>query len=115
MPMVDLRTSAELDENERSWLIGFLTDTVSEVTGKSKEYVMVSCSAATMAISGVVGPAAFLEISSIGGLDGDVRKALAERMTALLAESLLIPDDRIYIQLREVERGWWSWKGELFG
>jgi phenylpyruvate tautomerase PptA (4-oxalocrotonate tautomerase family) len=66
-------------------------------------------------MSGKPGDAAFVDVRSIGGLGGDVPANLSRKICALLAESLAIAPNRIYLNFTEVEASNWGWKGDTFG
>jgi phenylpyruvate tautomerase PptA (4-oxalocrotonate tautomerase family) len=66
-------------------------------------------------MSGKPGDAAFVDIRSIGGLDGNVSRQLAQKVGSLLKESLGVPPDRIYLNFTDVPAGNWGWNGDTFG
>jgi phenylpyruvate tautomerase PptA (4-oxalocrotonate tautomerase family) len=76
---------------------------------------MVIIGAAAICMSGKPGDAAFVDIRSIGGLGPDVTRQLSQKVCALLAQSLPVPQDRIYLNFNEVEATNWGWNGNTFG
>ncbi len=115
MPLLALQASVSLSNQQRHDLLAPLSRIVAECIGKSERYVMVTIDQATMLMGGVEGPAACAEIRSIGGLSGEVNRALSERVCALLHEKLGIPPERIYLGFTSVAATHWGWNGGTFG
>ena len=65
--------------------------------------------------SGEQGPAAYIEVKSIGGLNRDVNNALSARIMDVLSDRLGILGERVYITFQSIERDHWSWNGATFG
>jgi len=66
-------------------------------------------------MSGKPGEAAFVDVRSIGGLNDDVNRQLAQKICSLLKDSLGVPLDRVYLNFTEVAAGNWGWNGDTFG
>ena len=115
MPLLKLETTVVLSEDERKVLLAALSKTVAETIGKPEQYVMVAASQAAMLMSGNPGDAAFVDVRGIGGLTGDVNRKLTLQVCKLLAASLGIPQDRIYLNFTDVEAANWGWNGNTFG
>ncbi len=92
-----------------------LSAVVAESIGKPEKYVMVVAAKGDLLMSGETGPAAYLEVKSIGGLNRDVNNALSARVRDVLAERAGLAGDRIYITFQSIERDHWSWNGATFG
>ena len=65
--------------------------------------------------AGKPGPAAFVDIRSIGGLGPKVNQALSERICRLLEEELHVPAARVYLNMRNVPADDWGHDGGTFG
>ena len=73
MPLLKIETTAALPEDTNKALLASLSKALAEIIGKPEQYVMVSVSQTTMAMSAKAGDAAFADIRSIGGLNGRER------------------------------------------
>jgi len=76
---------------------------------------MVTAGSAAMLMSGAAGPAAFVDLRSIGGLSGEVNRRLAEKITQVLNEALGVPADRVFLNFTDVKSANWGWNGGTFG
>src|SRR5262249_21067947 len=114
MPLLKLETTVVSAEEKRRTLLASLSKLTAETIGKAEEYVMVTMSSATMLMSGKTGDAAFVEVRSVGGLSPDVTRTLAQKICALLVDSLGIPKNRIYLNFAEIEGINWGWNGGTF-
>jgi phenylpyruvate tautomerase len=115
MPLLALHTSVSLSDQQRHDLLAPLSKIVAEGIGKPERYVMITVSEKTMLMAGIEGPAAYVEIRSIGGLSGAVNRKLSERICALLQERLGIPPDRVYLGFTSVGAENWGWNSGTFG
>ena len=115
MPLLKLETTVALSEDKQKALLGSLSRTVAETIGKPEQYVMVTISQATIAMSGKPGDAAFVEIRSIGGLSSSVNRKLSQQVCILLNDYLGIPPDRVYLNFADMDAGNWGWNGSTFG
>ena len=115
MPLLKLETTVLLPEEKQKALLASLSKVVAETIGKPEQYVMVTASQAAMLMSGNPGEAAFVEVHSIGGLNGEVNRKLAQKVCSLLHQSLGVPQNRIYLNFTDVAAANWGWKGDTFG
>jgi len=114
MPLLQLKTSAEVSDDNKNQLLAELSGTVASVTGKPESYVMVTIQEADIAMAGTPGPAAFLDIRGIGGLDPSTNKELSSAICTVLTNSLDVPGDRIYMNFTDVSASNWGWNGNTF-
>lgn len=114
MPLLKIETTIVPTEEKRKALMASLSKLTTETIGKPEEYVMVTISPATILMSGKPGDAAFVEVRSIGGLSPEVTRTLAQKICALLADSLGVPKSRIYLNFAEIEASNWGWNGSTF-
>lgn len=91
------------------------TAAIVEVMGKPEKFVMAACQGADIAFGSSRGPAAFVELHSIGGLDDETNVALSERLCALVADAAGVPADRCFLNFVDVPRPNWGWNGGTFG
>jgi phenylpyruvate tautomerase PptA (4-oxalocrotonate tautomerase family) len=115
MPLLKLETTVLVPEDKRKALLASLSKAVAGTIGKPEQYVMVTIGQAAMSMSGKPGDAAFVDIRSIGGLSGDVNRKLSQQVCKLLADSLGLPPDRVYLNFTDVDAGSWGWNGNTFG
>jgi len=115
MPLLKLETNVALSDEKQSALLAGLSKIVGGTIGKPEQYVMVVIGPAAILMSGKPGDAAFVDIRSIGGLNGEVNRRLAQQIAALLQESLGVCADRIYLNFIDVPAGHWGWNGDTFG
>jgi phenylpyruvate tautomerase len=66
-------------------------------------------------MAGDRGDAAFCDIRSIGGLEGEVNRRLSRRICDVLQTSLGIAPDRVYLNFSNVSAADWGWSGRTFG
>ena len=91
-----------------------LSSVVSDKLGKAEQYVMVGIESASLMMSGEEGPAAIVELRSIGGLNPEVNKALSSAICDTLHEQTGVPPERIFINFSQLERSDWGWNGTTF-
>jgi phenylpyruvate tautomerase len=115
MPMLNLQTSAEVSEQQKSDLLPRLSKILGETLGKPEQYVMVTIGQCSAIMAGKPGPAAFVDIRSIGGLGGPANKKLSEQVCAALYSVLGIAADRVYFNFTNVAAKDWGWNGSTFG
>jgi phenylpyruvate tautomerase PptA (4-oxalocrotonate tautomerase family) len=115
MPLLKLETTVLVPEDKRKALLASLSEAVAGIIGKPEQYVMVSISQGAMLMSGKPGDAAFVDVRSIGGLGGDVNHKLSQQVCKLLADSLGLSPDRVYLNFADVDAGSWGWNGSTFG
>jgi phenylpyruvate tautomerase PptA (4-oxalocrotonate tautomerase family) len=66
-------------------------------------------------MAGKTGPAAFLDIRSIGSINSRVNRKISQDVTLLLQSALGIPSDRVYLSFNDVDGANWGWNGSTFG
>ena len=115
MPLLKLETTVPLPEEKGKPLLAALSKAMASATGKPEQYVMVTVSHSAMLMSGKAGDAAFADIRSIGGLNGETNRKLSQQISKLLKDSLGIASDRVYLNFTDVDAGNWGWNGSTFG
>ena len=105
MPNLSINTSAILpDAVAKNALLTALSHAVASVMGKPEEYVMVTLTHSDVCFASNAGqPAAFCQLSSIGGLTNEVNTRLAAKVCELLGAHLHVPSDRVYIVFQDVK------------
>ena len=115
MPLLKLETTVTVPDEKKKALLPALSKAVAGSIGKPEQYVMVSISQSAMLMSGKGGEAAFVDVRSIGGLNGEVNQKLSQQVCNLLHDSLGIAPERVYLNFSEVDAGNWGWNGSTFG
>ncbi len=115
MPSILVQSNAVLTGEAGQQLLASLSQAVAETIGKPERYVLASLAPASLLMSGQAGPAAWVEVRSIGGLTAEVNGRLAERICNLLARAANIKGDRVYLNFMDVPAPNWGWNGETFG
>jgi phenylpyruvate tautomerase len=115
MPLIRMETSVKISEEKKSELVLALSKIAAEGTGKPEMYVMALISEVAVSMAGKTGPAAFLDVRSIGSINSRVNNKISKDVAALLQTSLGIPGDRVYISFNDVQGANWGWNGSTFG
>jgi phenylpyruvate tautomerase len=115
MPYLKIQTSVALADHDRSVVAIKASKLMSQVLGKSEDYVMVAVEdAVKMLFAGGDGAAAYFELHSIGLSAEQARESVGE-LCRLAGESLGVAADRVYVNCRDAERTMWGWNGDTFG
>jgi len=114
MPLLKLETTVALSDEKQKALLASLSKIVAETIGKPEQYVMITASQTDILMGGRPGEAAFVQVRSIGGLEGGIPKLLSKRICALLNEAAGIPQERVYLNFTDVQDAHWGWKGSTF-
>lgn len=115
MPLLKLTVAEPLSAEQRASLLPALSKLVAAGIGKPEQYIMVTVAAGALLMSGQAGPAALVEVRSIGGLNGQVNKRLTRELCGLLEQTLHIPPARTYINFMSLAADHWGWNGATFG
>lgn len=111
MPLVKITCSSEIPPE----LLPEFSAALQESIGKPEKYIMVVADKADLLMSGAHGPAAFVEVKSVGGLSREVNGELSTKICDLLQTHLNIPGERIYIVFQSISGDHWGWNGSTFG
>lgn len=115
MPLIKLETSAPVSGDQATELAFALSKIAAGAIGKPEAYVMASVAECTMTMAGDPGPAAFLDVRSIGGLNQGVNRDLTAQVCALMKSKLGIPADRVYVSFASSAAVDWGWNNTTFG
>ena len=114
MPLISVRTSAAAAAGEA--LLTELSSSLAALLGKPERYVMTLLETELpMTFAGDPAPACYVEVKSIGALDGERPREVSQAVCALLERHLGVPADRIYIGFEDAPARLWGWKGSTFG
>lgn len=116
MPLIRVETTDSLTTETKQHLCAHLSKLCASTLGKPESYVMVSMvDGCTMVMAGKEGPAAFVDIRSIGGLSSRTNGSLAEGVCKLLTEATKVLGNRVYLNFTNVDAGNWGHDGATFG
>ncbi|MBI5480407.1 MAG: hypothetical protein HY906_16205 [Deltaproteobacteria bacterium] len=116
MPYIKLETTQTIAADTKRGLCERLSRLCAETIGKPEQYVQaVVVDGVAMVHGGEGGPAAFVDVRSIGGLSAKVCQALAAQVCALLDRDLGVPGSRVYLNFTEVAAAKWGHDGGTFG
>jgi phenylpyruvate tautomerase PptA (4-oxalocrotonate tautomerase family) len=115
MPLLLLKTSGP-PPADRGSLQRDLSRELAAQLGKPERYVMVLME---FDLSGCFGggdaPCGYVEVKSIGQLDGDQPGRISAAVCTLLERHLSLPSARVYIGFEDVPARLWGWDGSTFG
>jgi phenylpyruvate tautomerase PptA (4-oxalocrotonate tautomerase family) len=115
MPLLQIRTSSPAPADPDA-LLRELSQQLAGWLGKPERYVMTVLEAGmAMTFAGDTAPCAYVELRSIGGLDGERPASISAALCGLLEERLGVSADRIYISFDDVPARLWGWNGSTFG
>ena len=115
MPLIRMETSAPIPTENRDDLALALSRIAADAIGKPESYVMAVVTEAAVTMAGKTGPAAFLQVCSIGKINQTVNRDITTRVADLLQERLGISAERIYISFNDVQAVNWGWNRTTFG
>jgi phenylpyruvate tautomerase len=116
MPFICLSTNEPLEGEAKQQLCAELSRACAAGIGKPEAYVMaIVHDGVTMLHAGKPGPAAWIDVRSIGGLSGDKNQALAATLCDLVSKKTKVPGARIYLNFTDVPASAWGHDGSTFG
>jgi hypothetical protein len=114
MPTLRILTNAQVPAEDRPGLLARASGAVAKMLGKPESYVMVILEdGRDLLFAGTPAPAAYLELKSLGlpeGKTADYSRALCD----LLAGTLGIPAERVYIEFAAPPARLFGWNGGTF-
>ena len=115
MPLINIQASVPAVADANS-LLQELSSKLAELLGKPEKYVMTSLQCGVpMTFSGNTEPTCYVEVKSIGALDGSLTQEVSELVCGHIEQNLGIPADRTYIGFEDVPARLWGWNGSTFG
>lgn len=115
MPLISVRTSAAAPAAADA-LLAALSSGLAALLGKPERYVMTMLETGVpMTFAGDSAPACYVEVKSIGALDGDRTRQVSRAVCELIETHLGIAADRTYIGFEDVPGRLWGWNGGTFG
>ncbi|MDJ0763989.1 MAG: phenylpyruvate tautomerase MIF-related protein [Myxococcota bacterium] len=115
MPLLRLYTSVDVTGSKRDELLKTLSGIVAKAIGKPESYVMVTLRQEPICMGGTIGPSAFVDVYSIGGLSRSVNRDISKQVCQLLNQQIDVPTDRVYLNFTNMDRENWGWNSSTFG
>jgi len=116
MPLMTLRTTASVTDEQARALLKECSKKVATLTGKPEAYVMTLMGRPmAMTMAGSDEPACFVEVRGVGKMSGEQTKALSRGLCEVLSGALGVESRRIYLNFQEMAGAMWGWDGGTFG
>jgi phenylpyruvate tautomerase PptA (4-oxalocrotonate tautomerase family) len=114
MPYFSIDTNQTLDQASTQEIMKKASSLIAGILGKSESYVMISIKPGTpLTFAGTNDPAAFVRLKSIG-FPKDRCSEFSEKICGFIAQELGVPQDRIFIDFKDLERNLFGWNGKTF-
>jgi len=114
MPVVQITSNLALTDAEKSNCLQTLSKAISELLGKSEDFVMTSWISAKMTMAGTEHPTILVDLRAIR-LPDDAPQRLTLELCERIRLTTDIQSDRIYINYRNEPPSNWGWNGKTFG
>ena len=115
MPLIKIEVPVELTADQKNKILTEASRIVSKNTGKPEQYVMVTLTKADFAMAGTPGPAAFVDVRGIGGINGENNGGITKDICGLMESELSIAPESVYITFTDVPAQNWGHNGTTFG
>ena len=114
MPYINSTITVKLTDKEKETIKSKLGEIITEIPGKSEEWLMVGFSDDhTLFFRGdKKEKAAFIEIKIFGTADKKHKEAITSKVCSLFEEELHISPNSIFIVFDEIKD--WGWNGNMF-
>ncbi|UCF92421.1 MAG: hypothetical protein JSW39_29855 [Desulfobacterales bacterium] len=114
MPYFSIETNQTIDPESTPELLKKTSAFIAGLLGKPESYLMISIQPGTPLIfGGSDEPAAFVRLKSIG-LPHDRCPELSAKICGHIAQELDIPQDRVFIDFKDLEGQMFGWNGKTF-
>jgi phenylpyruvate tautomerase PptA (4-oxalocrotonate tautomerase family) len=116
MPLLTLFTSAEPPAPAASdALLKHISASLAQHIGKPEAYVMTNLVPRTrMTFAGTTEPACYVEIKNVGRMTPEQTEGMSRELGALIAKSLGVPTNRMYIEFSDAAPHLWGFDGGTF-
>jgi phenylpyruvate tautomerase PptA (4-oxalocrotonate tautomerase family) len=116
MPLLKVFTSAPpLPAAARSDFLRAASLLLARELGKPEAYVMTCLLPQTdMTFGGSTGPSAYAELKNIGTFSPETTQRLSRQLCALVSSAFGVPQNRIYLEFKDVEAHLWGFDGDTF-
>jgi phenylpyruvate tautomerase PptA (4-oxalocrotonate tautomerase family) len=112
MPYVHVETNQVVKEDS---VLSQISSFMTTLLDKPENWMMISIDdQKKMIFAGQTEPCAIIQIKSIG-LSVTQCKEIAPKICSFFESLLLIPGERIYIDMIDIDRRMFAWNGNIFG
>lgn len=116
MPLIKIQTSVSSDRTTIEEMLKNLSSKLAQHLGKPESYVMTAFEGdVPMTFAGTTDPVCYIEIKSIGTMDGNKTKAMSQDFCQQVKDSLGVPPNRTYIEFTDAKGALWGWNSSTFG
>jgi len=116
MPLIKLQMSNKCSQKTKEELCCALSKICAKGISKPESYVASLVEDdATIAFGGNIQNSAYVEVKSIGGLNGSVNSDLSAAICECLEAKVGIPGSRTYINFTDIPASSWGCNGSTFG
>jgi phenylpyruvate tautomerase len=117
MPLLNLyASSTPLEEPTLSQALASFSKLIAGELGKPERYVMVALAPCmNMSFAGNRQPACYAELKNVGLLPHEKVEHLSSVLCDAIANALVVPRDRIYIEFTNADGALWGFDGGTFG
>ncbi|XP_022767809.1 macrophage migration inhibitory factor homolog [Durio zibethinus] len=106
MPCLYISTNINLDEVDTDPIFSEATKAVASIIGKPENFVMVILKGSVaISFNGNKEPAAYAEVVSMGGMNGEVKRRLIATLGTILQNKLCIPRTRFFLKVYDTTAG----------
>jgi len=112
MPLMTIRSAAEIDDTAVSSMLSACSAKLAEVLGQPEAYVMTLFDRpAGMTMAGAADPCCLVEIRSVVELSSDQTQAMAHAFCPMLAQHLGVPPSRVFLNFTDFRKAMWGFNG----
>lgn len=117
MPLIKVQTSiAAPDSASVEAMLKNLSASLAQHLGKPESFVMTAFEPGVpMTFGGTTDPTCYIEIKSVGTMNGNQTRAMSEDFCSQIQDTLGVPKKRTYIEFADAQGAMWGWNGSTFG
>jgi phenylpyruvate tautomerase PptA (4-oxalocrotonate tautomerase family) len=117
MPLIKVQSSISAPERDKvEALLKTLSASLASHLGKPESYVMTAFEPdVAMTFAGTTDPTCFVEIKSVGSMNGSQTKAMSQDFCETIQQTLGVAPNRTYIEFVDAKGAMWGWNGSTFG
>lgn len=114
MPYIKIETNSKLDSGKAQNFIKKASSYIGRILNKPEQWIMITMhDGVSMLFGGTDGPAAYIELKSIG-LQEKSCTGLSEEICDFINRELGIPPERIYIEFEDINGKMFGWNRKTF-
>jgi phenylpyruvate tautomerase len=112
MPLMTIRSAAEIDEVKMSSMLSACSAKLAELLAQPEDYVMTLFDRpGGMTMAGTADACCLIEIRSVVELSGKQTLAMAQAFCPMVAEHLRVTPDRVFINFTDFRKAMWGFNG----